>query len=124
MRDRRTRTSANSAATKNPFNSTSTRTASRSRTVIGPPGDARAARRYFGRSRRRSCSDATMVPGLGEGQTVDAAREVEVTLRQTIGGMGAELKADLVPAVDQDVRMVVGGLRQAGHAVDERHRAR
>src|SRR4029079_1551535 len=85
---------------------------------------ARAARRYFGRSRRRSCSDATMVPGLGGGQTVDAAREVEVTLRQTIGRMRAEREADPVPAVDQDVRMVVGGLRQAGHAVDERHRAR
>ena len=36
------------------------------------PEDARGARRYFGRSRRRSCGDAQMVPVQGAGQTAGA----------------------------------------------------
>src|SRR3954451_3896979 len=102
----RERTSANSAATKKPLMSTSRTTASRSRTVIGGPRDAREARRYFGRSRRRSSGRrAQWYPGdarLGGGQAVDPAREIQVVLREAALGVGRERQPDLVPAVHED----------------------
>src|SRR5215210_6941989 len=118
---RRERTSANSAATKNPLSRTSTSTANSSRMLMrrGVSGASRA-RRYFGRSRRRSSGDGTMLP---DPQAVNPGREIAVGLGQRAGGVRREREADVVPAVDQDVRMVVGRLGHLRHLVDERHRA-
>src|SRR3954452_21374346 len=119
---RRERTSANSAATKNPFSRTSTRTASSRRMLMRCwVSGASRARRYFGRSRRRSSGDATMLP---DPQAVNRGREVVVGLRHRARRVGRERQPDLVPAVDQDVRMVVGRLGHLRHLVDEAHRAR
>ena len=47
------------------------------------------------------------------------AASVEVGLGEAALGVGGERQADLVPAVDEDVGVVVGLLGQFGHAVDE-----
>src|SRR3954449_9803694 len=75
---RRERTSPNSAATKNPFSTTSTSTASSRRMLMRRAGSgASRARRYFGRSRRRSSGDATMLP---DPQALDTGGGVVVGL--------------------------------------------
>lgn len=54
-------------------------------------------------------------------QGVDALGEIEVGMRQTTLGVSGELEADLVPAVQQDVGMVVcplGFSRQQVHEAD------
>src|SRR5215210_1247118 len=117
---RRERTSANSAATKNPFSTTSTSTAKSSRMLMrcGVSGASRA-RRYFGRSRRRSSGDATMLP---DREAVNPGCKVVIGLRHRAGRVRRQGQAHLVPAVDQDVGMVVGRLGHLRHLVDERHR--
>src|SRR5215212_4304598 len=117
---RRERTSPNSAATKNPFSTTSTSTARSRRMLMRRAGSgASRARRYFGRSRRRSSGDATMLP---DPQVIDTGGEVVVGLGHRAGGRRREGEADLVAAVDEDVGLVVGPLGHLGHLVDERHR--
>src|SRR3954463_4106477 len=75
---RRERTSPNSAATKNPFSTTSTSTANSRRMLMRQAGSgASRARRYFGRSRRRSSGDATMLP---DPQALDTGGEVVIGL--------------------------------------------
>src|SRR3954454_12125733 len=71
MRERRTRTSPNSAATKNPFKTIRTRTATRASAVMRL-WDARRARRYFASCRRRSCGDPAKV-ALGVDSVVGMA---------------------------------------------------
>src|SRR4051794_31000257 len=116
---RRERTSPNSAATKNPFSTTSTKTASSRRMLMRRAvSGASRARRYFGRSRRRSSGDAPMLP---DPQAVNARSEVVVGLRHAALRVRREREAHLVPAVDEDVGMVVGPLGHLGHLVDERH---
>src|ERR1700730_7265676 len=86
------------------------------RAVCGPSGP-----RYFGEDlRRRSLladlptvaramagSDAA---GPGSGGTVDLARQLKVGVGEPALGVGGERQADLVPAVEEDVGMVVGRL--------------
>src|SRR3954471_24586136 len=96
---RRDRTSPNSAATKNPFSTTSTSTARSRRMLMRRAGSgASRARRYFGRSRRRSSGDATMLP---DPRAVDTGGEVVIGLGRRGGGMRREAEADLVPAVGE-----------------------
>src|SRR3712207_9314407 len=56
------------------------------------------------------------------GQPVDAGGEVEVGRGQAALGVVGDRQADAVPAVDEDVRMVVELLRHGADAVDERER--
>src|SRR3954465_7820474 len=107
---RRERTSANSAATKKPLSSTSTNTAKSSSMLMR--GRASRARRYFEEGRRRSSGDEAMLP---DPEAVNPGREVVVGLRDLALGVGAEREPHLVPAVDQDVGVVVGALRHLRH---------
>src|SRR5215213_7797518 len=119
---RRERTKANSAATKNPFRRTSTSTA-RSRRMLMQCGESSAAkaRRYFERGRRRSSGDETMLP---DPQAVNPGRKVVVGLRHRAGRVRRERQPDLVPPVDEDVRVVIGPLGHLRDLVDEPHRGR
>src|SRR3954468_8365918 len=103
----RERTRANSAATKNALRRTRTRTARRSRAIIGP--------HYFGGCRRRSS-------GRRAEDSVDALGHRTILVGQAALGVRGEGEADLVPAVHEDVRVVVGLLGRVGHAVHEGHR--
>jgi hypothetical protein len=58
------------------------------------------------------------VPG-GSGELLDAPGEVEIGLCESSLGVGGELQADLVPAVDQDVGVMVCPLGLRSGAVDE-----
>src|SRR3954452_2465184 len=120
------RTRPNSAATKKPLTAMRTATAKSSRTVTRR-GRVRA-RRYFEKG-RRSWSDAangTSViarrqdrrPASAAGQRVDRRRKVEIGLRQAARAVVGHRQPDLVPPVDRDVGVVVGGLRLVGDAVD------
>ena len=120
-RARRARTSANSAATKKPLSSTSTTTARRSERRVMRGAAARGtARRYFGRRRRRSSGrrrEGSKPRGVHVGDAtrrdlVDPSRERVVGIGQPALGVRGERQPHLVPAVDEDVRVVVGLLGQ------------
>src|SRR5215211_2781249 len=100
------RTSANSAATKNALRRTRTRTASSSRAIIGPP--------YFEEGRLSS--------GRRAEDSVDPLGHRAVVVGQLALGVRRQCQPHLVPAVDEDVRVVVGLLGGVGHLVDECHR--
>src|SRR3954454_24138167 len=94
-----------------------TRSGARARGPRAGAGRSSASRRT--RGQRAATSGGVVVvhratpkilPGLGGGQTVDAPGEVQVTLRQSTGRVGAEGEPHLVPAVHEDVRLVVRGL--------------
>src|SRR6266566_7257211 len=55
-------------------------------------------------------------------ELVDLRGQPEVGLRETALGVRGERQADLVPAVQEDVRMMVCLLRNLRHAVDESDR--
>ena len=116
-RPRFARTSANSAATKNPFTSTSTRTATISSAVMG----RRPGSRYFEGGRPARWFAAAIVPRAGRrrrsrgDERVDRRREREIGLGDAALAVRGERQAQLVPAVDEDVRVVVRGLGGAGH---------
>ena len=106
-RVRRERTSANSAATKNPLAKTSTTTATRKQR-----GHRQAAREPLlrGRSsctRRICCGRLAAARAPAQESASIGAGEVEVGLGDPALAVGRERQPDLVPAVDEDVRVVV-----------------
>ena len=56
------------------------------------------------------------------GERVDRRGEREIRLGDAALAVRGQRQAQLVPAVDEDVRMVVGGLGGVAHSVGERHR--
>src|SRR5439155_14424268 len=97
----------------------------RSSRVTDPPKVARA---WAGRERLPARGGRGLAGGPGgrarrrSEQGVDAPGKREIGLREPALGVGRELEAHLVPAVHEDVRVVVGLLGQLGHAVHERDR--
>ena len=103
--------------------------------ATGDAGDADgpSGPRYFGEVLRRRSSLAD-VPNLARRrvgrraasprseQAVDLGRQPEVGVGEPALGVRRERQADLVPAVEEDVGVVVGGLGELGDAVDERDR--
>src|ERR1700728_3851811 len=61
-------------------------------------------------------------PSLNSRKAVDAPRKLEVGAGEPTLGVRRELQANLVPAVQEDVGMMVGGLGSLGDTVDERDR--
>jgi iron complex transport system substrate-binding protein len=55
-------------------------------------------------------------------EVIDPRRHLEIGFRQPPGGVVRERQADPVPAVDEDVGVVVGLLGGLGYPVDKRHR--
>ena len=109
-RPRLARTSANSAATKNPFTRTSTRTAAISSAVMGwRPGG-----RYFEEGRPARSFAARSVPRPRTGQAPARPSIVAASARSASVMPPAlcveSVSAHVVPAVDEDVRVVAGGL--------------
>src|SRR5262245_6284681 len=62
-------------------------------------------------------------PCIALKQSVNSLGELEIHLGQSAHAVGHDAQADLVPAMNQDVGMVVHSLCLAGDAVDELHRA-
>jgi hypothetical protein len=56
------------------------------------------------------------------GKTVDAPRKLEIGTGEPALGVRRDLQANPVPAVQEDVGMMVGGLGSVGNPVDERDR--
>src|SRR4051794_17074048 len=125
---RRERTNEYSATTKNALNAIRTAVAKSARAVtLG----ARPARDYFGGCRRRSCRStggryqrgyperARPAPAL---ELVDGRRELMVVLGHAALAVRRERQRDVVPAVDEDVGMVVSLLGEVRDAVHEPHR--
>src|SRR3954454_17215169 len=136
------RTSPNSAATKNPFSRTSTRTARVARSAVIGDALSEAVRRrgngrrqacYFARGRRRSCADVATVAGDPGGQIgppegrsgrgADRPRELEVVPGQPALGVCRDLHLDLAPG-ELEVGVVVHLLGGRRDRVDEVHGAR
>src|SRR5216683_2746275 len=145
---RRERTSAYSAITKNALIATrsaammSLSPFTRDRRFPAPLGrpprgcgrdklvGGRSGPCYFGEDlrRRSSLADRSTVARArvgrtacapGSGRPVDLAGQAKVGVREAPFGVGRERQADLVPAVEQDVGVVVRRLGDLGHAVDE-----
>src|SRR5579863_361038 len=131
----RERTSAYSAITKNALTATSRAarisfspvTPDRGEQPAEPPPGSAIGRCYFGevRLRRSSAADALTVAGgavaggASSTQPVDPQGEREVGVGEASLRVSRELEAHLVPTVDEDVGVMVGGLREVGDAVDE-----
>src|SRR5437660_2865788 len=73
--------------------------------------------------RRRSWSDAANGSSRsgGSDQAVDPLSHREIGLGEASGRVVGQRQPDLVPAVDEDVRVMIGLLGRVGHAVDELH---
>src|SRR5262249_15275218 len=56
-------------------------------------------------------------------QSINPLAELEILLGQSALAVGHHTQADLVPAVNQNVGMVIHGLGFVGDAIDELHRA-
>jgi hypothetical protein len=86
------------------------------------------ARCYFGMDRRRSSNvDGRTVAAEDADPTtlievIDLFGQLEVGVRETPGGMVGDGQPHLVPAVHEDVGVVVGRLGDLGDAIDERDR--
>jgi len=57
-------------------------------------------------------------------QPIDGARELEVPLGERADRVTRQAQANVVPSVNEDVGMVIGGFGHLGDAVDERDRRR
>src|SRR3712207_5623808 len=79
-----------------------------------PPGRAKAA------PDSRTAGEAAPGSTLGPLQAVDRPGHLDVRAGQAARGVRREREADAIPAVDEDVRVVVGRLGGLGDAVDER----
>src|SRR3954451_1053381 len=128
-RRRRERTREYTAITKNPLSAIRTAVMKSARAVTR---GARPARDYFGECRRRSCrSTGGKVPTGATrsgralhlaSESVDRRRELMVVLGHAAGAVRRQRQRDVVPAVDEDVGVVVALLGQVRDTVDEPHR--
>src|SRR3954466_7288282 len=129
----RARTSAYSAMTKNAFSAS--RSAVRGRRGARG-GGAGGGRRGAPATRPPAATSGRVVvhrdgdrgkPTRRRGaspERVDALRHVEVALGQAALAVRRQRQPDLVPPVDEDVRVVVGRLGRLGDLVDVGHRRR
>ncbi len=84
------------------------------------PRPARSPGRRHGRPLGRGPESEQALPRHVQlGQPVDGLRQLEVRRGQAAGGVVGDREPDLVPTVDEDVGVMVGGLGGVSHAVDE-----
>src|SRR4051794_38191982 len=119
-RERRERTSAYSPMTKKPLSAMSSAVRTSSSAVIAK----RPVSRYFEEDRlARAAVGSGYQPACPSEQPVNPGRHVEVGRGEAALAVVRERQADLVPVVDEDVRVVIGRLGGVGDLVDEGDRA-